>query len=110
MNRPVTAPVAVDYPCSDDRPMAESDFQLDPLIDAITTLRTRFHHRGQAYVAGDTFLYHEECNPPYVSVVAPCAADERRGGLSARGKCPSAITCSSFTPAMMIPARTIVAP
>ena len=55
MNRPVTAPVAVDYPCSDDRPMAESDFQLDPLIDAITTLRTRFHHRGQAYVAGDTF-------------------------------------------------------
>ena len=39
MNRPVTAPVAVDYPRSDDRPMAESDFQLEPLVYAITTLQ-----------------------------------------------------------------------
>ena len=39
MNRPVTAPAAVDYPSSDGQPMAESEFQLIPLIDAISALR-----------------------------------------------------------------------
>ena len=53
MNRPVTIPAAVDYPCSDGRPMAESDFQLEPLVYAITALRTHFADREQVYVAGD---------------------------------------------------------
>ena len=57
MNRPVTAPTPVDYPCSDGQPMAESDFQLEPLLYAITALRTHFHHRKKVYVAGDMFLY-----------------------------------------------------
>ena len=69
MNRPVTAPTPVDYPCSDGQPMAESDFQLEPLVYAITALRTHFHHRKKVYVAGDMFLYHEEGNPG--AVVAP---------------------------------------
>ena len=69
MNRPVTAPTPVDYPCSDGQPMAESDFQLEPLVYAITALRTHFHHRKKVYVAGDMFLYHEEGNPR--AVVAP---------------------------------------
>ena len=51
MNRPVTAPTPVDYPCSDGQPMAESDFQLEPLVYAITALRTHFHHRKKVYVA-----------------------------------------------------------
>ena len=63
MNRPVTAPTPVDYPCSDGQPMAESDFQLEPLVYTITALRTHFHHRKKVYVAGDMFLYHEEGNP-----------------------------------------------
>ena len=63
MNRPVTAPTPVDYPCSDGQPMAESDFQLEPLVYAITALRTHFHHRKKVYVAGDMFLYHEEDDP-----------------------------------------------
>ena len=60
MNRSLTAPPAVDYPCSDGQPLAESDFQLEPIVYAITTLRMHFHPRGRAYVAGDMFLYYEE--------------------------------------------------
>ena len=69
MNRSLTAPPAVDYPCSDGQPLAESDFQLEPIVYAITTLRMHFHPRGRAYVAGDMFLYYEEGNPR--AVVAP---------------------------------------
>ena len=69
MNRSITAPPAVDYPCSDGQPLAESDYQLEPIVYAITTLRMHFHPRGRAYVAGDMFLYHEEGNPR--AVVAP---------------------------------------
>ena len=69
MNRSVTAPPVVDYPCSDGQPLAESDFQLEPIVYAITTLRMHFHPRGLACVAGDMFVYYEEGNPR--AVVAP---------------------------------------
>ena len=69
MNRSITAPPAVEYPCSDGQPLAESDYQLEPIVYAITTLRMYFHSRGEAYVAGDMFLYYEEGNPR--AVVAP---------------------------------------
>ena len=69
MNRPATIPAAVDYPCSDGRPMAESDFQLEPLVYAITALRTHFADQDQVYVAGDMFLYFKEGDPR--TVVAP---------------------------------------
>ena len=69
MNRSITAPPAVDYPCSDGQPLAESDYQLEPIVYAFTTLRMHFHPRGQAYVAGDMFVYYEEGNPR--AVVAP---------------------------------------
>ena len=35
MNRPAPVPATVDYPCSDGRPMAESGFQIKPLVYAI---------------------------------------------------------------------------
>ena len=69
MNRPVTIPAAVDYPCSDGQPMAESDFQLKPLVYAITALQTHFLHQSQVYVAGDMFVYFKEGAPR--AVVAP---------------------------------------
>ena len=69
MNRPVTIPAAVDYPCSDGQPMAESDFQLKPLVYAITALQTHFLDQSQVYVAGDMFLYFKEGDPR--AVVAP---------------------------------------
>ena len=49
--------------------MAESDFQLRPLLYAVTTLRTYFQDRADVYVAGDMFIYYEEGNPE--AVVAP---------------------------------------
>ena len=69
MNRSVTAPAAVDYPSSDGQPMAESEFQLIPLIDAISALRSHFADREDVYVVGNMFLYYEEGNPR--AVVAP---------------------------------------
>ena len=36
MNRPVLSPAAVEYPSGDGRPMAENDWQLIAMIDAIT--------------------------------------------------------------------------
>ena len=69
MTRPVAVPTTVDYPSSDGQPMAESEFQLIPLVYALTALRTHFHLREGVYVAGDMFLYYEEGNPG--AVVAP---------------------------------------
>ena len=69
MNRPVAVPATVDYHCSDGQPMAESQFQLIPLVYAITVLCTYFQHRREIYVAGDMFLYYEKGNP--CAVVAP---------------------------------------
>ena len=61
--------VVVHYPCSDDQPMAESEFQLVPMLYALSVLRTHFRCREDVYVGGDMFLYHEEGNPR--AVVTP---------------------------------------
>ncbi len=49
--------------------MAESDFQLTPLLYAVDALRTFFQDCQDVYVAGNMFIYYEEGNPK--SVVAP---------------------------------------
>ena len=54
------------YPDTDGLPVAESDFQLGPLIYAIDALRAYFQGRDDVYVAGDLFLYYEEGNPSAV--------------------------------------------
>jgi Uma2 family endonuclease len=59
----------LEYPDSDGEPMAESDFQLIPLIYAITALRIYFQNHPDVYVAGDMLLYFEQGNPK--AVVAP---------------------------------------
>jgi Uma2 family endonuclease len=65
----VQAPQRIHYPSSDGQPVAESDFQLQPLLYAVTTLRTHFQERADVYVAGNMFIYYEEGNPE--AVVAP---------------------------------------
>ena len=65
----VRTPQRIYYPCSDGQPVAESDFQLRPLLYAVTTLRTYFQDRTDVYVAGNMFIYYEEGNPE--AVVAP---------------------------------------
>src|SRR5215467_554686 len=67
---PITpSTTAIYYPDTDGLPVAESDFQLGPLIYAIDALRAYFQGRDDVYVAGDLFLYYEEGNPS--AVVAP---------------------------------------
>jgi Uma2 family endonuclease len=59
----------ITYPSSDGLPMAESDFQRDPLIYAVTALKVHFQARDDVYVSGNLFIYYEEGNPQ--AVVAP---------------------------------------
>ena len=68
---PSVPPVSrnVDYPSSDGLPMAESDFQREPLIYAVEALRIYFQGRQDVYVSGNLFIYYEEGNPQ--AAVAP---------------------------------------
>lgn len=70
MATPVAHPGAsIHYPDADGKPMAESDFQREPLIYAVEALRIYFQARDAVYVSGNLFLYYEEGNPQ--AVVAP---------------------------------------
>ena len=44
----------IEYPCSDGLPMAESDLQRKPLIDAIAALGLYFQDRPDVYVSGSS--------------------------------------------------------
>ena len=50
------APATVEYPSSDGRPMAESDFRLTPLTYAREALRHHFRHRRDVYVSGNLLI------------------------------------------------------
>ena len=49
--------------------MAESEFQLVPMLYVLNVLRMHFRDREDVYVGGDMFVYYEEGNPG--AVVAP---------------------------------------
>ena len=63
MSRNVSSPAPVEYPSSDGRPMAENDWQLHAMIDAISVLGRYFSDREDVYVSGDLLIYYEEGNP-----------------------------------------------
>ena len=63
LSAPLTAATGVDYPSSDGRPMAESDFQRIPLTYAVDRLRCHFRNHAEVYVSGNLLLYFEEGNP-----------------------------------------------
>ena len=69
MNRMMRTAAVVHYPCSDDRPMAESEAQLSAMLYLLPALRRHFRDRADVYVGGDMFVYYEEGNPG--AVVAP---------------------------------------
>ena len=58
----VLSPVSVEYPSSDGKPMAESDFQRDYLVYAVDVLQQHFRSRHDVYVSGNLLLYYEEGN------------------------------------------------
>ena len=80
----VSAPaaVAIDYPSSDGKPMAESDDQRIPLTYAVDGLRRYFRSDPDVYVSGNLLIYYEEGNPkrrvaPDVFVVFGARAGRR---------------------------------
>ena len=81
MNRPATVPAPVDHPCSDGRPLAESDCRLEPIVYAITAPRTHCRHRERVHAAGDMFVYFTEGDPG--AVVAPDVFDAHIAELEA---------------------------
>ena len=86
MARRAPFPVEIDYPDSDGRPLAESDFQFDPLTYARNALRRHYRHRSDVYVAGNMLIYYEEGNvkarvAPDVFVVLGAPAHDRSSYL-----------------------------
>ena len=65
----VLSPVTVEYPSSDGKPVAESDFQRDYLLYAVAVLQQCFRARQDVYVSGNLLLYYEVGNP--AASVAP---------------------------------------
>jgi len=57
------------YPETDGEPMAESDFQRNPLIYAVKALDIYFARQPDVYVSGNLLLYYVEGNPK--KAVAP---------------------------------------
>ena len=86
MSSAAAAPVAVEYPDSDGKPAAESDFQLNELIYAREGLRIYYRdrrRRDDVYVAGNLLIYYEQGNPrasvaPDVFVVIGVANHDRK--------------------------------
>ena len=77
---------AVDYPSSDGRPVAESDFQLTVLTYAREALRTHFRAHEDVYVAANLLIYYQEGNDkvrvaPDVFVVVGASSHERSSYL-----------------------------
>ncbi|MDE0448973.1 MAG: hypothetical protein OXH96_20095 [Spirochaetaceae bacterium] len=77
MASPPLVPAKVDYPSSDGKPMAESDFQRTPLTYAVDRLRQHFRSRRDVYVSGNLLLYYQEGNPR--AAVAPSTTTIREG-------------------------------
>jgi Uma2 family endonuclease len=83
-----------EYPSEDGQPIAESDFQLFPLLNTIQILDTYFHNRPDVYVSGNLLIYYEEGNPkaavaPDVFVVFGVPKQQRRSYFTWKeGKVP----------------------
>lgn len=59
----------IEYPYEDDEPLAETEFQYEPLTYAVAALKTHFGDRDDVYAQGDMFVYYRMNDPS--SVVAP---------------------------------------
>ena len=54
--------VTNDYPTSDGRPMAETDYHRKQMIELIQTLEHRFEEDADVYVSGNMLVFYEEGN------------------------------------------------
>jgi len=53
----------IDYPCSDGKPVAESDIHIDVLIDIRSRLKARYADREDIYAAGNMLVYYVQGEP-----------------------------------------------
>ena len=53
----------VDFPESDGKPMAETDFHRTPMMDLIAILEYRYQDRSDVYVSGNMFLHDNPAKP-----------------------------------------------
>jgi Uma2 family endonuclease len=53
----------VEYPTSDGKPLAETEFHLNNMVDTIQTLDDHFAHNPGVHVGGNLLLYYEAGNP-----------------------------------------------
>src|SRR2546421_3224618 len=51
------------YPVSDGKPMGETDWHVNSIIETISVLGVRYADQPDVYVAGNNFVYWEEGNP-----------------------------------------------
>lgn len=51
-----------DYPTSDGKPMAETDWHRDLMLELIETLRWYFRARRRVYVSGNSLIFYERGN------------------------------------------------
>ena len=60
---PSQTAIEIIYPETDGMPLPDGHFQ-DPLFrEIVTTLETRYQHRPDVLVSGNTFIYYQEGNP-----------------------------------------------
>lgn len=50
------------YPTSDGRPMGETDFHRQQIIDLLVALEAHYRHRQDVYVSGDILMFYEPGN------------------------------------------------
>ena len=85
LSAPPAPAAAIDYPSSDGKPMAESDFQRKPLTYAVDCLGHYFRNRPDVYVSGNLLIYYEEGTrarvAPDVFVVFGARNEERSSYL-----------------------------
>ncbi|MEP0918564.1 Uma2 family endonuclease [Leptolyngbya sp. DQ-M1] len=73
----------IEYPDSDGKPMAETDFQREYLIYSVSVLDLYFQNQPDVYVSGNILIYYEEgnskaCLSPDVFVVKNQEKRKRR--------------------------------
>jgi Uma2 family endonuclease len=90
-------PKIVEYPDSDGAPMGETGFHVALMVYVIGMLRAFFHHRSDAYVGGNMFLYYEkgdphQCVAPDTFVAFGVSPHERRSWFVwQEGKAPDVV-------------------
>jgi hypothetical protein len=59
----ILKPESIDYPETDGKPMADSDFQRNPLMYLLEGLKAYYEENKEIYVSGDLLIYYEKDNP-----------------------------------------------